>query len=197
MLPDSPIARLGPVFARHFYYGTLVRDNLVHCHIAYVGDTAAGFIAYTHLPTFMAEGLRRHWFRLGVVLLWAAISNPRRIGVMFSTLGLMRRRSGKRESGEGELLSIGVLPEFRGKSAARQIGRGISTELLNAARADLHALGVDRCYVLVRQENVGSLALLQANGCWIARDREAPAGTLVLMSRCDGSPTAPEPSGAS
>lgn len=188
LLPDSPIARLGPFFVRHFYYGTLVADNLVNCRVAYIGDTPVGFMSFTHRPsTFMAEGLRRHWLRLAGVLLWTALADPRRIGVMLWTFGLMRQRIGAPVPGEGEMLSFGVEPEFRGASGAQRTGRRISVELFDAARADLHALGVDRCCLVVRKENTAALAFYDARGCWVERDRASPAGTVVLLAACTGS----------
>ena len=185
LLPDSPIARLGPVFMTHFYYGTLVRDNLLRCYLAYVGDSPAGFISFTDRPaTFMAEGLRRHWLHLAGVLARAVVADPRRIGVMLWTFGLMRRRTRAPEPGEGELLSFGVLPEFRGVPFVQRTGRRIGAELFAAACDDLHALGADRFRAVVAKDNAAALMFYQAQGCRVDRERDSLAGTLVVVGRC-------------
>jgi ribosomal protein S18 acetylase RimI-like enzyme len=187
LLPDSPIARLGPHFMGRFYYEALVADQLIGCHMAYVEGAPAGFITLTARPaTFMAEGLRRHWPRLAWVLAREVVSSPRRLGVMLWTFGLMRRRAAAPVPGEGELLSFGVLPEFRDMAFVRRTGRRIASELFAAALADLRAAGLDRYRAVVVTNNAAALMFYQAQGGRADPDRVSLPGTLVITGSTSG-----------
>jgi len=182
LLPDSPVARLGPRFLSRFYYRVLVADALLQCRVAYEDGVPVGFIAFTARPaTFMSEGLRRHWLRLAAVLAWEALADPRRIVLMLWTARLMRGRASVPTPGEGELLSFGVLPEFRGMDYLRRTGRRIGAELFAAARGDLRDAGVERFRAVVATDNAPALMFYQAQGCRVDRDRETLPGTLVVV----------------
>jgi len=187
LLPDSPIARLGPYFMGRFYYDTLVADRLITCHVAYVDGIPAGFITLTARPaTFMAEGLRRHWLRLSWVLAREVVSSPRRLRVMLWTFGLLRRRAAAPVPDEGELLSFGVLPEFRDMAFVRRTGRRIASELFAAALADLRAAGLDRYRAVVVTNNAAALMFYQAQGGRADPDRVSLPGTLVITGSTSG-----------
>lgn len=184
LLPASPIPRLGLGFMRKFYYRSLVADNLIHCQVSYVAGQPAGFITCTAQPSrFMAEGLRRHWFRLAWVMLGEVLADPRRLVVIFWTLNYMRRRPGPaHEPGEGEILSFGVLPEFRTTTFVRQSGRRIAIELLAAARDFFATTGIPRYRAVVESGNREALLFYSAQGWHVKPGGGGAPGTIILQA---------------
>jgi ribosomal protein S18 acetylase RimI-like enzyme len=182
LLPTSPIVRIGRRFARDFYYRSLVADGLVGCHVAYVDGVAAGFLAFTADPAhFMSIGLRRHWPRIARTLLVDVVTDPRRAAVILWTLGYMRSRKSAVPPGEAELLSLGVMPQFRSIDFVRSTGLRISTELFGRARADLLARGVQRFHGVVEAKNREALMFYQALGCRVDPERQSAPGTVVIV----------------
>ena len=186
LLPTSPIVRIGHRFARDFYYKSLVKDGLVGCHIAYVDGIPAGFIAYTPNPSgFMSIGLRRHWPRIAATLLLDVLTDPRRAAVILWTLKYMRLRKKAAPPGEGELLSLGVKPQFRSIDFVRATGLRISTELFGKARAGLLAQGVHRFHGVVESGNREALMFYQALDCRVDTERETAPGTVTIVGDFD------------
>jgi ribosomal protein S18 acetylase RimI-like enzyme len=182
LLPGSPIPRLGRRFMERFYYRTLVEDGLLAAHLYYVEGRAAGFITLTAVPSrFMAEGLRRHWWGLAGILLWELLADPRRIAVIVWTLRHMGRQGvAPAEPGEGEILSFGVLPEFRTPAFVRRSGRRIAGELFDRAVASLQADGTHRIRAVVETRNREALMFYHARGCQVRAGAESVPGTVLL-----------------
>ena len=174
LLPTSPVVRLGPVFMRRFYYRKLVDDGLVGCSLYYADGIAAGFIAYTASSSgFMSEGLRRHWLYLSAVLGLSVLQDPRRIGGIVWTVNHMRKQRGpQRPSPPGELLSFGVLREFRTPQYVRSTGRRISMSLYDSAIAYFRERGVPAFRAVVETSNREALLFYHALECEFRRDGE-------------------------
>ncbi len=196
LLPGSPIPRLGSRFMRRFYYRSLVADDLIHCQISYVAGRPAGFITCTAQPArFMAEGLRRHWLQLGWVMLGEVLADPRRLVVIFWTLNYMRRRPGRpHDPGEGEILSFGVLPEFRTSAFVQQTGRRIAGELFASARAFFAASGISRYRAVVESGNREALMFYHAQGWQVKPGGGGAPGTIILEAGVASPPDSHRPS---
>lgn len=168
LLPTSSVVRLGDGFMRRFYYDALIADGLVLCDVAYHRDVPAGFIAWTGAPaSFMSQGRRRHPLLLPWVLAGALVTDPRRVVTLAQVAGLTRRRAATaRPAREGELLSFGVLPAYRGMSFRRETGRVIAVELFDRARAWFEAAGFTAMRAVVETDNREALLFYQAqDGC--------------------------------
>src|SRR5437764_450962 len=127
LLPRSPAALLGHEFLESFYYRSLVEDRLVWCNTFYYDCVLAGFIACTHSAyDFMTQGLRSDWLELARVLVNSIVRNPRHLKVIAGVAQMMRKRNRQSPSTcNSEILSLGVLPEFRGSDFLRRTGRRI------------------------------------------------------------------------
>lgn len=182
LLPGSPIARLGRRFMERFYYRTLVSDGLVQGYLYYVENQAAGFVAQTRQPSrFMAEGLRRHWPALCGILFLDVLSDPRRVAVILWTLRhMMGQRSAPAGAAEGEILSFGVLPEYRAPAFVRRSGHRIAGTLFDAALEALQAQGVHRVRAVVETSNREALMFYHARGCQIRPESGVAAGRVVM-----------------
>ena len=193
LLPTSPVVRLGPRFIRRFYYDSLVADGLIACAIAYADGAPAGFIVCTRTPArFMADGLRRHVAGLSAVLLGEVVSDPRRLKVIWWTVTHMRRNPARAaaagtDDAEGEVLSFGVLPEFRNPAWIRRTRRRISLELFGWARGYFRSARLPRFRAVVESSNREALFFYSGQGC-----RPKPAGaagqagtTVVICEDAD------------
>lgn len=167
LLAQSPVARLGTPFMRRFYYRELVQDGLICVDLCYSDGVAAGFVAYTRYASdFMAQGLRRHWLRLAGVMAGSVVRRPLLLGEIVRVLALMRNR--KQQAGDvsrGEILSLGVLPEYRSGEFARRTGRRVSLELFGSARDYFARQNIASFRMLVGADNREALLFYHALGC--------------------------------
>ena len=158
LLPHSPVALLGPRFMTNFYYQNLMRDELILGMVALIDKRPAGFmIATADANGFMMAGIRRHGFRLAAVLLSGLIASPRRIASVWEALSIMRHMPPpEKEERIAELLSFGVLPEFRSPAFIRSTGIHIARDLLHETMKLLEAQGVDTVRSLVDEDNTAA-----------------------------------------
>jgi len=188
LLPDSPVSRLGPAFMRWFYYRTLVQDKLVCCDLSYVGGAPAGFIAYTKYSSdFMALGFRRHWLHLAGVMGVAALRHPPVVREVLRVVSLMLRR--KQQAArvvQGEILSFGVLPEYRSVEFVRRTGWRISLELYERAKKYFQDEGVPSFRMLVQAENRETLLFYSALGCQLCKEPGGDPKTVQVIYTFEG-----------
>ncbi len=158
LLPHSPVALLGRRFMTDFYYQHLMRDELILGVVALIDGRPAGFmIATDDANGFMQAGIRRHGFRLATVLLGGLVASPRRITSVWEALSIMRHMPPpEKEERIAELLSFGVLPEFRSPAFIRSTGIHIARDLLHETMKLLEAQGVDTVRSLVDEDNTAA-----------------------------------------
>jgi ribosomal protein S18 acetylase RimI-like enzyme len=166
LLPHSPVALLGPDFMAGFYYRTLPRLGLVFGHVAYVDERPAGFIVATHDSSgFMQKAVRREFFTLARVMAWSVLRHPARVGAVWEAIQIMRGLPPSDPAhSPGELLSFGVLPQFRSRDFMLRTRLRISQDLLNATLDDLRARGVRHMRVIVDADNLEARMFYLGNG---------------------------------
>jgi ribosomal protein S18 acetylase RimI-like enzyme len=155
LLPHSPVALLGESFMRRFYYAVLPAEDFVFGAVAYVDERPAGFVVATaDSDGFMGSAIRRHAVRLGWVLGTGMLTDWRRIGAAWEAFQIMRgRRSQPQPEPIGELLSFGVLKEYRDPAFSRRTKLRISQDLFASALDELRARRVRKVRVLVDKDN--------------------------------------------
>ena len=176
LLPHSPVVALGRPFMESFYYRVLPLDGSIFGAVAYFDDRPVGFIVATEdSEGFMSRGTRRHWLRLGAIMAWSIVSRPSTITGIWETLGIIRDR-GKcvRQETMAELLSLGVLSEYRTTAFVRDTGIRFGKELMDAAMTQLKSKGCRSVKSLVDKDNIEVKLLYRALG-WKLQDTE-PAG---------------------
>ena len=165
LLGDSPIAHLGNAFMENFYYNKLIRDGLVRCDLYRHEGRTVALSAYTRRPfTFLSEGRRAHFAFLSLVLAGGVVSRPSRLGVIFETLGLERRRGAASEDPQaGELLSFGVEPAF---SSYRDeaTGKKVPNLLMDRALGYFKNEGFKSVQMIIRKDNLPSLLFFNSYG---------------------------------
>lgn len=172
LLPTSPVALLGPRFMERFYYRLLPRAGLISGAVAYVDGEPAGFIVATHDSAgFMRAGLRRH----GLALLWVVstslLASPARLPAVLEAWRLMRSRpSPPGTATAGEILSLGVVPEYRGSRFLRASGIQIAIDLLERAVEDLRARGRRQIRAVVDRDNTAAKLFYHGRGWTLTRD---------------------------
>jgi len=172
LLPHSPVALLGHDFMAGFYYSALPRLRLICGHVAYVDEQPAGFIVATHDSSgFMRQGLRKAFFPLARVMLQSVLRAPRRVAAIWEAVQIMRTMP-PTDPGDraGELLSFGVLPQYRSREFMLRTRLRLSQDLLAAAMAQLCARGVNVVRVIVDADNLEARMFYLGNGWQPGRD---------------------------
>ncbi len=166
LLPHSPVALLGRRFMTDFYYRYLLRDELILGMVALIDARPAGFmIATADANGFMQAGIRRHGFRLATVLLSGLVASPRRIASVWEALSIMRHMpAAAKDERSAELLSFGVLPEYRSPAFIRSTGIHIARDLLHETMNLLIAQGADSVRSLVDEDNTAAKLFYHAAG---------------------------------
>lgn len=166
LLGHSPVALLGPDFMARFYYRALPRLGLICGQVAYVDDKPAGFIVATHDSSgFMQSAIRQQWLRIAAVMAWSVLRSPSRLGAIWEAVQIMRGLP-PAEPGQpnGEVLSFGVLPEFRSRDFMLRTRLRISQDLLKGTLQQLHERSADRVRVIVDADNLEARLFYLGNG---------------------------------
>jgi ribosomal protein S18 acetylase RimI-like enzyme len=188
LLPDSPVARLGRRFMEDFYYRVLPRAGLLFGAVAYVEHQPVGFVAATRdRAQFLRRGMRRFWPRLLWTVGAAALIAPTSLASASTAWRVMRsRRPVAHDSAEAEILSLGVLPDYREPSFIRRTGLTIGRDLLGTAVDALAGMGVGRIAAVVNARNTEAKLFYAALG-WRLHRRGVPGwgATAVEFVWCD------------
>lgn len=167
LLPTSPVVRLGPGFMERCYYRLLPRADLLFGALARVDGVAAGLVVATAAPAgFMRAALRRWpvqvFGRLGLAILQAPL------GGLPALLEAQRIQMGRQPAGgraaEGEILTLGVLPDFASGRFVREHRVRLGQELLGHALEGLRARGVARVHAIVDADNLAAKLFYHAQG---------------------------------
>jgi len=166
LLPHSPLTRLGARFREQFYYKDLPEMGLIFGALAYVGGRAAGFISATcDSDGFMGAALARKRSKVAWIVATALAADPRRLAAVCEVVRIKRDRERSTESVcKGEILSLGVLPEYRSGS-----GLSIARDLAEAVLKVFQARGVTRVCAVVDADNEPSLRFFQKLGFRVGR----------------------------
>jgi len=161
LLGHGPMARLGEMFLRRFCYGVLLRDDLMRAALFEVDGRPAGFAAYTSRSiTFHREAVRRHWAYVAWLIALSVVRDPRLVARVLKAVRLMFSRRAELDLGRdplGEVLAIGVLPEYLTPQFVRRTASRIGDELVAHAAACLRRAGVDRMRMVVEADNKPAL----------------------------------------
>jgi ribosomal protein S18 acetylase RimI-like enzyme len=165
LLPSSPITHLGSRFRERFYYKDLPELELIFGAVAYVNNEPAGFVSATlDSDGFMTLALRKRPLRVMQSFAVAVACDPRRIRPIWEALQIQSRRgSGGVSPGTpaAEILSLGVLPEFRGVLAN---GRHIADDLVHRVVETCEARNAREIRVIVDTGNARALRFYEKLG---------------------------------
>ena len=161
LLGHGPMARLGELFLQRFCYGVLLRDGLMRAALFEVDGRPAGFVAYTTRSiTFHREAIRRHWAYVACLIALSVVHDPRLVARLLKAARLMFSRRAELELGRdplGEVLAIGVLPEYRTPEFVHRTGLRIGEELIAHVMSYFRSVGVDRVRMVVEAHNKPAL----------------------------------------
>lgn len=168
LLPWGPLARLGRLFLQRFCYYVLVKDDVMRAALYEVNDQPAGFVAYTaNSTTFHRTALKKHWPYVIYLALLSVIRNPLLISRVIKAVRLMISRSTEKNSGFcplGEILAIGVRPEFRSPQFIYSTGLRISHELFKQVVSYFKSLGLSKMCLSVDSFNRPTLLFYHSLG---------------------------------
>jgi ribosomal protein S18 acetylase RimI-like enzyme len=176
LLVNSPIVLLGERFLRDYYYGLLPSGGLIRAKLATVDGKPAAFTAYTADPNgFMRAAILRWWYRLAWVLGVSLIERPSRFGALWEAVRIMATRGEETAvpEGTGEILSLGVLPEFTDPGFVQSSGLRIARDLIQLAVDDLADLGDSRVMAIIDADNRIAQMMYHGFG-WRLTRKEVP-----------------------
>ena len=161
LLPDSPVTRLGASFREKFYYKDLPELGHVFGVVAYVEGRAAGFVAATHdSDGFMRSALRQRGPRITWAIASALLGDLRRIRAVWEAARihldrnqLAGRGAGAERGPMGEILSLGVLPQFRDAAFRSRSGLHIGRDLAGCVMETFRTHGATKVRVIVDDDN--------------------------------------------
>lgn len=167
LLGSSPVALLGPRFMKELYYSELPRMGLIFGAVAYIDREPAGFIVATaDAFGFMAHALRRKFLKLARIMLVSVLEDRKRLGAIWEAVQIMRGqpRGGQAASPVGEILSFGVLPQFRSREFAMRSRLRVGQDLLNSVMTQFGSRGVSSIRAIVDADNLEARLFYLANG---------------------------------
>ena len=161
LLGHGPMARLGELFLRRFCYTVLLHDGLMRAALFEVDGRPAGFVAYTARSiSFHREAVRRHWVYVACLIALSVVRDPRLVARLLHAVRLMFSRRAELNLGRdplGEVLAIGVLPEYLTPEFVHRTAVRIGDELITHVVSSLRRLGVDRMRMVVEAHNTPAL----------------------------------------
>ena len=166
LLAHSPIVLMGPRFMREFYYQSLPRDGLICGAIAYVAGQPAGFIVGTDdADGFMSKAIGKHWIKIVWIMLKSLIANPKRAAAVYEAFDINRNVQAETLGSEvGELLSFGVLPQYRTRKFVVSSGVQVSRDLLSDIVDQLRSTKARRLRAIVDKDNIEAQLFYRSNG---------------------------------
>lgn len=177
LLHFGPMAQLGRGFIREICYRIHLEEGLLRAAVYRVDGQPAGFVAYTARSiTFHRKSLRSHGVRAAAAVLKALVESPRRLGALAGVLGTLASRRCEVETESdplGEVVCIGVRPEFSAPAFVRRSGINASRQLVDYAAACLQAEGVDRMRMIVDADNKPALLFYHHLGARFTRGTQA------------------------
>lgn len=157
LLHWGPMARMGRLFLQRFCYSILIKDNLMRAALCEVNGQPAGFIAYTaYSITFHRTAIKKHWPYVTYIMLISILRDPSIIFRIRKAVRLMFSRRLEKNLGKdpsGEVVAIGVLPEFRSPKFINSSGLRLSHELFGKAVSYFRSLGLSKMRLVVDSFN--------------------------------------------
>lgn len=164
----GPMTALGERFVREACYGVNMRDGLLEVDLLEIDGRPAGFVAYTAASLdFHRNSLKAHWSRVVAELAWALLSKPTRLLGLLRALGVIASRRSEEApdtAALGEIVCIGVRPEFLSAKFIRSSGVRASELLIQHAAAYMRRAGVNHMRMLVDKPNKAALFLYHKLG---------------------------------
>ena len=168
LLSWGPISKLGGLLLERFIYSRLVRDGLIKAAIYEVNGKPAGFVAFTTRSLmFHRDIIRRHWPTFTYLIFLSFVRNPLVFPRLAKAFRLMRSRRSEKclfEDPLGEILAIGVLPEFGSTPFIRESGLRVSYELFDHVVAYLKSQKISKMRLVVDDFNRPALLFYHGLG---------------------------------
>lgn len=166
LLDHSPLVLMGPDFMRSFYYSLLPADGAIFGAVAYVDQVPAGFIVATaEAESFMMGSVRRHWLRLCWTMAMSVLKRPSRLLAMKEAYAIQANVQAQQVGADtGELLSFGVLPDYRSRRFIKTTGIHVASELFDVALEQMAATGAKHIRAIVDKDNLEAQLFYRSKG---------------------------------
>jgi ribosomal protein S18 acetylase RimI-like enzyme len=165
LFPNGPAGMLGRAFLTEFYFLDLIRDGEMECLLYASQGRYVGFAQYTDNPFgFIRNGVRRHFFKLSVLVGRSVMTNPGRLAAIFNVTkqGSYRATHGA-DTRIGELLTFGVLESYR-QDVDPESGMRLAAHLFRVAMTRLRDRNLAVAQLVTDKDNLRAQAFFKKNG---------------------------------
>ena len=182
LLPTSPVAKLGYRFMTKFYYNELPKGGYIFGAIAYVDKLPVGFISATSDSNgFMQMAIKKLRWKLILTLGINILLHPRNIFPIREAWKIMESRKTRNDTQlVGEILSIGVLPDYINFRFIHKTGLHITNDLFQAIMAQTQMKDVKLIRALVDIDNPTAQLFYHGRGWKLQRVNNAGWKTPVV-----------------
>jgi hypothetical protein len=155
VLPDTMSARLGPRF-NVLYHQTMLASDDYLCDGCFVDGLLVGYLSYTADTMRLLRGVfRRSLAAYARALLGDLLRRPQTLRLIYRVArSVVAQRAEPGPSVPAELLSVGVLPAFRGRRPGSGNDRSVADMLLGSALNALRARGADAVLLVSKPAHV-------------------------------------------
>jgi len=161
LLHFGPMSGLGKLFVREICYGVHLQDGLLRVGLYEINERPVGFVAYTSRSiTFHRKALRSHWLYATWVLVISIVVDPRRLPRLLRALRVVFSRRAEQNLEQdplGEIVAIGVLPDYLTPEFVRRTGLQVSEELVVHVLSYFQQKGLRRMRMIVEADNKPAL----------------------------------------
>jgi len=166
LLGHSPLVLMGPEFMESFYYSVLPREDLICGVVAYVDGNPAGFIVATVDPEgFMSTATSRHRLQIVWLMLKSVVRSPSRILAVKEAYKIQSNVEAQKYGLDmGEILSFGVLPQYRSRRFIAETSLKIGTILMESAVQQLASRGTTRIRAIIDKDNLEAKLFYRSQG---------------------------------
>jgi len=156
---------VGVTFREKIYYPTLLADLGSFVWIFLVEEKLAGYVAGTIDIQKLYQRLKDANFGLLLKLLAKTCTKKPKLILEFVNTKRRLEQSYLKESTRAEILSLGVLPEYRSEAFERTTKIHVATALFKKAVETFRDRGITQFKVMTTQENEAANHFYEKQGC--------------------------------
>lgn len=168
-LPSSVPAILGFEFLSRFYFKNIIKTDKIFGLVYEYNNKILGYITYSiYSGSILLNIIKKNFIPLCLLLIKEIIKNPRKIKIILTLNFLLFQQKKILPQIHPEIVSFGVLPEYRTSYLDKSIGKvkktefykkhniKVAEELLIAALKNLNKLGAKEIKIVTEKNNIAS-----------------------------------------
>ena len=154
IIPGSHIVQLGFDFLTRVFYPTLLQGEHGGALIAYYGDDAVGFVAFSYNTEKFIAAVAQKRFKIAKAIVKEFICNPSILSIIIKSMSYSRNVTNEPFTDvSAEYLSMGVIEEYRRTEFIRKNKIYLAKDLFTACFKPFQEKGIDSFRILTKADN--------------------------------------------